>query len=43
MSQSKIGSPIYLEDAKLRCVAAAFNGMNGNPVIEFMGENFLKQ
>lgn len=35
MSQNRIGSPVYLEDSKLRCVAAAFNGMNGNPTIEF--------
>jgi hypothetical protein len=42
MSQSKIGSSIFLEDSKLRCVAAAFNGMNGNPSIQFMGGELPK-
>jgi hypothetical protein len=42
ITENKVGGAIYLEDSKLQCVAAAFNGKNGNPLITFSGNELPK-
>jgi hypothetical protein len=42
LTENKIGEAIFLEDSKLRCAAAKFNGKKGNPSIMFSGNELPK-